>query len=136
MKNDSIVIIPTYNEKENIEAIIKAVTSQEKPFDVLVIDDGSPDGTALSYEVKGLLPAHRYSYNVYAVNAEQHSGTSALVVLQTLGDTATGIKAIDNEFGAEAAYFDLNGRRIDINAAPTGVYIVRKAGKTYKVLKR
>ena len=46
MKNDSIVIIPTYNEKENIEAIIKAVTSQEKPFDVLVIDDGSPDGTA------------------------------------------------------------------------------------------
>ena len=46
MKNDSIVIIPTYNEKENIEAIVRAVTSLEKPFDVLVIDDGSPDGTA------------------------------------------------------------------------------------------
>ena len=45
-KNDSIVIIPTYNEKENIEAIIRAVTSLEKGFDVLVIDDGSPDGTA------------------------------------------------------------------------------------------
>ena len=44
--NDSIVIIPTYNEKENIEAIIRAVTSLEKGFDVLVIDDGSPDGTA------------------------------------------------------------------------------------------
>ena len=46
MKNDSIVIIPTYNEKENIEAIVRAVTGLEKPFDVLVIDDGSPDGTA------------------------------------------------------------------------------------------
>lgn len=46
MKNDSIIIIPTYNEKENIEAIIKAVTGMEKRFDVLVIDDGSPDGTA------------------------------------------------------------------------------------------
>ena len=45
-KNDSIVIIPTYNEKENIEAIIRDVTSLEKGFDVLVIDDGSPDGTA------------------------------------------------------------------------------------------
>ena len=46
MKSDTIVIIPTYNERENIEAIIRAVTSLEKPFDILVIDDGSPDGTA------------------------------------------------------------------------------------------
>ena len=46
MKSDSLVIIPTYNEKENIEAIIRAVTSLEKAFDILVIDDGSPDGTA------------------------------------------------------------------------------------------
>ena len=45
-RNDSLVIIPTYNEKENIEAIIRAVTGIEKGFDVLVIDDGSPDGTA------------------------------------------------------------------------------------------
>ncbi|MDR2682845.1 MAG: polyprenol monophosphomannose synthase [Dysgonamonadaceae bacterium] len=43
---DSIVIIPTYNEKENIERIIRKVFSLDKPFDVLVIDDGSPDGTA------------------------------------------------------------------------------------------
>ncbi len=44
---DSIVIIPTYNEKENIEAIVRAVTSRpEHDFSVLVIDDGSPDGTA------------------------------------------------------------------------------------------
>ncbi len=43
---DSIVIIPTYNEKENIENIIRAVVALSKPFDILVIDDGSPDGTA------------------------------------------------------------------------------------------
>lgn len=44
--SDSIVIIPTYNEKENIEKIIRAVFGLEKQFDILVIDDGSPDGTA------------------------------------------------------------------------------------------
>ncbi len=44
--SDSIVIIPTYNEKENIEKIIRAVFALEKSFHILVIDDGSPDGTA------------------------------------------------------------------------------------------
>ncbi len=44
--SDSIVIIPTYNEKENAESIIRAVFGLEKDFDVLIIDDGSPDGTA------------------------------------------------------------------------------------------
>ena len=53
MKSDTIVIIPTYNERENIEAIIRAVTSLEKAFDILIIDDGSPDGTADI--VKGLM---------------------------------------------------------------------------------
>ncbi|MGN0234573.1 MAG: polyprenol monophosphomannose synthase [Bacteroidaceae bacterium] len=45
-QNDGVVIIPTYNEIENIRAIIRAVTGLEKGLDVLVIDDGSPDGTA------------------------------------------------------------------------------------------
>ena len=45
-QSDSIVIIPTYNEKENIEKIIRAVFDLEKCFHLLVIDDGSPDGTA------------------------------------------------------------------------------------------
>ncbi len=44
--SDSIVIIPTYNEKENVEAMIRKVFSLSKDFDVLIIDDGSPDGTA------------------------------------------------------------------------------------------
>lgn len=43
---DSVVIIPTYNEKENVAAIIEAVFSLPREFDVLIIDDNSPDGTA------------------------------------------------------------------------------------------
>ncbi|MHA4846223.1 polyprenol monophosphomannose synthase [Flavitalea antarctica] len=43
---ENIVIIPTYNEKENIGKIISAIFSLNQPFHVLVIDDGSPDGTA------------------------------------------------------------------------------------------
>ena len=44
--SDTLVIIPTYNEKENIEAIIKTVFEQDKKFHILVVDDNSPDGTA------------------------------------------------------------------------------------------
>lgn len=44
---ECVVIIPTYNEIENIEAIIRKVFSLNQPFDVLIVDDGSPDGTAL-----------------------------------------------------------------------------------------
>ena len=46
MKSDSIIIIPTYNEKENIENIIRAVFGLEKYFHILIIEDNSPDGTA------------------------------------------------------------------------------------------
>ena len=60
MTSDSIVIIPTYNEKENIENIIRKVFSFTEVFHVLVVDDGSPDGTAdivkkLQDEYEGLL---------------------------------------------------------------------------------
>jgi dolichol-phosphate mannosyltransferase len=44
--SDRVVIIPTYNEKENVEKIIRAVFALPIAFDVLIIDDGSPDGTA------------------------------------------------------------------------------------------
>lgn len=44
--SDRLVIIPTYNEKENIEKIIRKVFSLADPFDILIVDDGSPDGTA------------------------------------------------------------------------------------------
>ncbi|MDR0754436.1 MAG: polyprenol monophosphomannose synthase [Prevotellaceae bacterium] len=46
MNDKKVVIIPTYNEKENIEAIIRKVFSLESNFNILIVDDGSPDGTA------------------------------------------------------------------------------------------
>lgn len=44
--SDSLVIIPTYNEKENVERMIRKVFSLSLPFHLLIVDDGSPDGTA------------------------------------------------------------------------------------------
>jgi dolichol-phosphate mannosyltransferase len=44
--SDSIIIIPTYNEKENIENIIRTIFGLDKAFDILVVEDNSPDGTA------------------------------------------------------------------------------------------
>ncbi len=51
---DGLVIIPTYNEKENIEKIIRTIFSLEKDFHILIVDDGSPDGTGGI--VKGIAP--------------------------------------------------------------------------------
>ena len=51
----NIVLIPTYREKENIEMLIRAISSLPVTFDILIIDDNSPDGTAEI--VKGLLPS-------------------------------------------------------------------------------
>lgn len=45
-QNDSVIIIPTYNEIENIEKIIRVVLGMEENFHILIVDDGSPDGTA------------------------------------------------------------------------------------------
>mgnify|MGYP000786095943 CR=1 FL=1 len=52
-----LVIIPTYNEKENISAMIDKVFSLPEPFEMLVIDDGSPDGTAA---IVGVCPRSNY----------------------------------------------------------------------------
>lgn len=54
--SDGLVIIPTYNEKENIEEMIEAVMSQPSNFDLLIVDDGSPDGTGAL--VKSKMEAH------------------------------------------------------------------------------
>jgi dolichol-phosphate mannosyltransferase len=53
---NKIVIIPTYNERENIEAIITAVINLQNDFHILIVDDGSPDGTAEI--VKSLMPQY------------------------------------------------------------------------------
>ena len=65
------MIIPTYNEKENIEAIITAVMNLPLAFEVLVIDDGSPDGTADI--VKGLM-AGKYAGRVHLVERQGKLG--------------------------------------------------------------
>lgn len=62
--SDCLVLIPTYNEKENIERMIRTVFSLGNPFDILIIDDGSPDGTAqivkeLQTEFSGLFLLER-----------------------------------------------------------------------------
>lgn len=67
---DCLVIIPTYNEKENIEKIIKKVFSLEKNFDILIIDDNSPDGTASI--VKSLM--NEYSENLHILEREGKLG--------------------------------------------------------------
>ena len=70
----NLVIIPTYNEKENIEAIIKATFSLTKPFDILVVDDNSPDGTAdivesLQLQLNNLYPT--FKGNLYLIKRGQ-----------------------------------------------------------------
>lgn len=69
--SDVLVIIPTYNEKENIEAIIRAVFKQKKEFDILVVDDNSPDGT--SEIVSGLI--HEFKDQLFL---EKRIGKSGL----------------------------------------------------------
>lgn len=68
--NDAIVIIPTYNEIENIEAIIKAVFSQSKEFHILVVDDNSPDLTAK--KVSQL--QQEFQKNLFLLNRNEKTG--------------------------------------------------------------
>ena len=70
MKSDSIVIIPTYNEKENIEKIIRRVFSYEKDFNILVVDDNSPDGTGTI--VKSLM--NEFSERLYILERTEKQG--------------------------------------------------------------
>ena len=68
---DKLVIIPTYNEKENIEAIITAVMNLPLDFHVLIIDDGSPDGTANI--VKDLM-GNKYTGKLHIIEREGKQG--------------------------------------------------------------
>ena len=86
--SDSIVIIPTYNEIENIEKIIRAVFGLEKKFDILVIDDGSPDGTAAA--VKRLM-ADEFKDRLYIIERSGKLGLGTAYI--------TGFKwALEHEY--------------------------------------
>lgn len=83
----NLVIIPTYNEKDNIEEIIHSVLEIEVPFEVLVIDDGSPDGTADI--VKKLIKKHPKQIHLIERTGKAGLGTAYI----------TGFKyAVDNKF--------------------------------------
>ena len=74
MNNKKVVIIPTYNEKDNIEAIIRKTFSLEGNFNILIIDDGSPDGTASI--VKRIKHEFPEKLNIIERNGKQGLGTA------------------------------------------------------------
>lgn len=71
---ENLVVIPTYNEIENIEAILRKVFSLSHPFDVLVVDDGSPDGTAM--KVKELQREYPGQLHLLERKGKQGLGTA------------------------------------------------------------
>lgn len=71
---DSLVIIPTYNERENIENILRAVLSQAHNFHVLIVDDASPDGTADI--VKGIQKEYPEQLHIEERSGKQGLGTA------------------------------------------------------------
>ena len=73
---DAIVIIPTYNEIENIEAIIRAVFSKDKAFDILVVDDNSPDLTGL--KVKEL--QNEFKDQLFIVSRQEKTGLGSAYI--------------------------------------------------------
>ena len=75
-----LVIIPTYNEKENIEKIIDAVLGLPDGFNVLIIDDGSPDGTAEI--VKRLIMENRERLFILERSGKLGIGTAYLTGFQ------------------------------------------------------
>lgn len=74
--NDGVVIIPTYNEIENIESIIRTVFSLQKPFHILIVDDNSPDHTA--EKVKRL--QEEFPDRLFMENREKKSGLGTAYV--------------------------------------------------------
>jgi len=74
MLSDKLVIIPTYNEKENIEKMIRYVRGLEGDFHILIIDDGSPDGTASI--VKGLMSEFTDSLHIIEREGKMGLGTA------------------------------------------------------------
>ncbi|MBW1295298.1 polyprenol monophosphomannose synthase [Aquimarina litoralis] len=84
---DSLVIIPTYNEIENVERIIKNVLALQRDFDILIVDDNSPDGTAA--KVKELQEI--YQENLFLVEREGKLGLGTAYI--------TGFKwALENSY--------------------------------------
>lgn len=110
--NDSLVIIPTYNEKENVAAIIAAVLELPVPFDILIIDDNSPDGTADI--VKGLMASHPQRLHILERKGKLGLGTAYI----------TGFK-----WALEHGYEYICEMDADFSHAPTDLPKLRQACK-------
>lgn len=110
--NDSLVIIPTYNEKENVAAIIAAVLELPVPFDILIIDDNSPDGTAGI--VKGLMASHPQRLHMLERKGKLGLGTAYI----------TGFK-----WALEHGYEYICEMDADFSHAPTDLPKLRQACK-------
>lgn len=76
MQDNILVIIPTYNEKENIEKIVRNVFSLDEPIHILVVDDNSPDGTAAI--VRSLIPKYPDKLHLMERAGKQGLGTAYL----------------------------------------------------------
>jgi len=74
--SDSLVIIPTYNEIENIESIVRAVFTLHKPFDILIVDDNSPDNTS----DKVILLQQEFQGRLFLEKREKKSGLGTAYV--------------------------------------------------------
>lgn len=92
----TVIIIPTYNELENIPLIIEAITALPRPFDILVIDDSSPDGTAQKVQEIQQTQAH--------VHLLQRSGKQGLGTAYILGFKWALEKGYDYIFEMDADF--------------------------------
>ena len=100
--HSDVVIIPTYNEKENIEAIIDAVLALDGDFDVLVVDDNSPDGTAAL--VRGVMERRPGRVDLLCRQGKQGLGTAYLAGFdRVLGRGYERIYEMDADFSHNPA---------------------------------
>jgi len=80
LKTDSLVIIPTYNENDNIKSIIKAVLLQGTEFEVLVVDDNSPDGTSTTVKKIQQNKSDKKSDRIHLIEREKKMGLGSAYI--------------------------------------------------------
>lgn len=116
--SDSIVIIPTYNERENIENIIRAVFGLPKIFHILVIEDGSPDGTAT------------------IVKTLQQEFPERLFMIERKGKLGLGTAYITGSNGHWSTHMNISSKWMPISAITRTIYpvyirLARNRAETY-----
>lgn len=107
---DSLVIIPTYNEIENIDLMLDAVMALPSPFEVLIIDDGSPDGTG------------------QAVKRRMEAGSNRIHVIERTGKLGLGTAYIRGfEWALQAGYAYIYEMDCDFSHNPADLLRLRQA---------